>query len=908
MKKIGLYIFALTVICLASCVSLDDAFVPNNHNGKKLEIMASVADFSKVNVNTKALEADESRVNELTMYVFGYDATVDDNNDHNDVDSLIVGKPIHLTGENSVFMIDTQGGVLIDENNTPISMGTDQNKLKSCSIYMVANCWETLKNETINTLADLKAVDIPISGIDIPRTGMPMMGFKEGFDLRKNRDANAATVADIVMDKLLAKINVRFQINANQVIHTPSFSLTEWIVNNVPTAVRLGKPAEATPAEETAHANDETMLTVDGGNVVSDGRTTIMHSESATNPDYFQITFYVPEHRVNPDPTTMKDFKDKLRSGNGNKDNAVPESDWQRFKPKFCASSQKPMYVTVNGAYTDHQGQVSNVTYSLYLGQNNTDDFHINRNQQLNNYITILGLTNNKDAAESEYDFNISVDHRVDVEDSGYSIAIERETLLDSHFEFRPMDITVSAGDRVVVKVNNPETNKWLRMEESGSTDAHIPGVGIRKYFTTDLVTNILANSTSIEVKAEDNEPKKSRIWLYFDENTNFYDKTVENSQMHRDISVTVEYYKKGNTSSIPTSANVFTFRQMNLWRLWTYKKDANNNDVKDRFYDIEYHEEYLYNYASDENYGKRKDGMVWGLDGVEFSGNMGNDMRTKAVVIDASGSSWERVIEYVISTESPYYDFYLPREAENIDASLVNNDNKYAGRRFTNAIIDADVDQNGSYSAINLIKRELDEDPESAIEYCLNKNRRNSTGTVNKADRGWYLPAIDEIEEIMVAGYTDFEVFQNKMYWSCQTAYYRNYLHYVAISGDTDYGGAYFNENTRYARATNALYLGVDNSGHDKYTYAGSAIINNGYYQYLSVNVTDLIGSPDLTTINNQHTFSFRTGPFGWQTKYEQITLYQAQYDTGYDSRGSQINRVRCVRNSGTLADANRN
>jgi hypothetical protein len=247
------------------------------------------------------------------------------------------------------------------------------------------------------------------------------------------------------------------------------------------------------------------MLTVDGGNVVSDGRTTIMHSESATNPNYFQITFYVPEHRVNPDPTTMKDFKDKLRSGNGNKDNAVPESDWQRFKPKFCASSQKPMYVTVNGAYTDHQGQVSNVTYSLYLGQNNTDDFHINRNQQLNNYITILGLTNNKDAAESEYDFNISVDHRVDVEDSGYSIAIERETLLDSHFEFRPMDITVSAGDRVVVKVNNPETNKWLRMEESGSTDAHIPGVGIRKYFTTDLVTNILANSTSIEVKAEDN-------------------------------------------------------------------------------------------------------------------------------------------------------------------------------------------------------------------------------------------------------------------------------------------------------------------------------------------------------------------------------------------------------------------
>ena len=96
-------------------------------------------------------------------------------------------------------------------------------------------------------------------------------------------------------------------------------------------------------------------------------------------------------------------------------------------------------------------------------------------------------------------------------------------------------------------------------------------------------------------------------------------------------------------------------------------------------------------------------------------------------MVISASGSSFQGVIEYVISTQSPYYDFYLPREAETIHSSLVDLDNQYAGRRFTNAIIDADVDGTGSYSAIGLIQRELNKDPDSAIEYCLNKNRRNS-------------------------------------------------------------------------------------------------------------------------------------------------------------------------------------
>lgn len=892
MKKLALYILALAVVSMPSCISMDDDLVPDRQNGKKLEIMASVADYSSINVGTKALEDKESEVKELTMLVF-------------DSDGVIVGKPINMGGKNSVFIIDTDSMVMIDGENNSISMTNDQDKLQNCSIYMVANCWHVLETQNIQSVSDLIAVDIPVSGIEIPGEGMPMMGFESGFDLRQDRPDGAETLADIEMDKLFAKINVRFQINADQILHTPSFTLTNWTVSNVPTNMRLGEPAEGA---ETPHATG-TMLSVDGKTVLSEGLTTINHSESLTNPDYFQFTFYVPEHRVNPDPTVMNAFKEQLRTGGGNASNAVPESDWQKYKPKFCASTQKPMYVTVTGAYTDHQGMVSEVIYSLYLGQNNTDDFYINRNQQLNNIITIKGLTNNKAAAENEVNpYNVSVDHRVDVGETGFSISMERETLLDSHFEVRPMDVIVSAGGKVRITVNSdddPRTDDdWLRIEKSGSSNAHISGIGVRKYFTTNLVTETLKDSREIEINSGDNP----RIWLYFDENPNVYDKTITDSPQHRDISVNVDYFDAGNDTDTPTSRNVFTFRQMNLWRVWSYKKDASNQDVKDRFYDIEYHEEYLYNYASDDNYGKRKDGMVWGLDGVQFSGNMGADMRTQAVVIQTTGWS-SGIIDALIDNTSPYYDFYLPREAADISADLNVDNNLYAGRRFTNAIIDADVDGTGSYSAIGLIPRELDEDPVSAIEYCLNKNRRNATnGLVDSDSRGWYLPAIDEIEEIMVGGYTDFEVFQDKLYWSCQTSFHKNHFLYSStFLSDSDFKGDYYRENIYSARATSALYYGVDDSGKDEYTYTGSGVINDGYYESLEISVLNSGSNVQANVIPaDGRTIRYWDGSWsGWNRVYQNILLKQVKYDVGYNSRGEKINRVRCVRNSGYASEA---
>ena len=191
MRKIATYILAAAALCLASCISLEDGFIPAQE-GQKMSVMASVADFSSVNIGTKALEEEESEVKELTMIVF-------------DSEGNIVATPVNLSGGNSVFMIDTQNATIMDENGNPInrnkeghdaSVATEyQAKLNECTIYMVANCWHVLEKETISTVSDLLTVDIQVEKLGIPDHGIPMIGFKGGFDLSSDRTSTASTGA-----------------------------------------------------------------------------------------------------------------------------------------------------------------------------------------------------------------------------------------------------------------------------------------------------------------------------------------------------------------------------------------------------------------------------------------------------------------------------------------------------------------------------------------------------------------------------------------------------------------------------------------------------------------------------------------------------------------------------------------
>ena len=66
-----------------------------------------------------------------------------------------------------------------------------------------------------------------------------------------------------------------------------------------------------------------------------------------------------------------------------------------------------PVYIQMEGSYIPFSGSSTNLEYKIYLGENASTNFTLNRNTQYNNNIKITGITNH------EGDDALQVDHRV---------------------------------------------------------------------------------------------------------------------------------------------------------------------------------------------------------------------------------------------------------------------------------------------------------------------------------------------------------------------------------------------------------------------------------------------------------------------------------------------------------------
>ena len=65
------------------------------------------------------------------------------------------------------------------------------------------------------------------------------------------------------------------------------------------------------------------------------------------------------------------------------------------------------------------------------------------------------------------------------------------------------------------------------------------------------------------------------------------------------------------------------------------------------------------------------------------------------------------------------------------------------------------------------IVKMNLNSTPESAVEYCFNRNKRNTKGEVDEADRKYFLPGIRQMEYALSQYYSTYEEFQDNFYWS---------------------------------------------------------------------------------------------------------------------------------------------
>ena len=104
-----------------------------------------------------------------------------------------------------------------------------------------------------------------------------------------------------------------------------------------------------------------------------------------------------------------------------------------------------------------------------------------------------------------------------------------------------------------------------------------------------------------------------------------------------------------------------------------------------------------------------------------------------------------------------------------------------------------------------------MDKQASGAVEYCYNRNKRNSDGSVNVV---WYLPSADELEDFIVPAYSTFEEFQDNYYWTSQPAYVRNAFYYEYYDGsqsnsnrEDTYVFIAYEDNKTHARATKVAY-----------------------------------------------------------------------------------------------------
>lgn len=974
MKRYFYILFVGVLLSLTSCVQedvyVDDIYTPSANSG--IQFVGAVEDFDKHNVATRAEGGvSDAHVSEMTMIIFKGDGTMLPAFDAEQ--KPLKSNHINIRRSNPTFLIEAtryKGKGIIASMEAGVTAkyyNNLANDLGACRIYIVANAYhligERLEVGDIQTEAQLlEALVATDTTLKMPEDsdgnpiGLPMIGTHgdDTFDLSYKTENKNNSVATISMKKLYSKVEFTIQVKSNQVVvgQTPKFTLEDVEIYNIPSKIRMdhvdGDYVDVICGGNLSESNIAdwylfNSVKGDAKHLALPSKTTAYHDTSVTTDEKIEFVFYMPEHMVTPNTITYP--------------TNIPNSLKQYYKPKgvdavrngdgTTSPSKIAPFVRLIGSYTDHNAQINKVSYDIYLGQNNTDNFEVKRNQRLCNYVTITGLTNHKDAYP-DVEGNVSIDHRVTMTSKGYNLSMEREAILDAHFEVRPLDVELSPGSSMTVVI--PEDYKSMIAFESDTVARKVTGdaknlyidnskerKGVRKYFTTNLVSELwTANEGKIELKHsgatdENGNPKTEihRIWFYVDENPNVYDKLnkgLQNGESGYIVSTTlyrnakVNFFFASDNATPDLSAepsSTINFQQWNLWRVW--------NTAGTRYYDIEHEEEYLNNYVSDAQYGSSENGMPWGLEGIQLSDSVMAYWAEK-VEHSTGGGIWDLIVGWVVglldswlditgnankifaqSNLKPYYDFYLTRDnfpitklQEGQNASDYQRDfnglvfNKEIATTLKALQASTDTDVTTDMKAIAKIDGiTLTENPKSAFAYCYHKNKRNEKGEV--VDQKWFLPAIDEIEEIALGAYAEFDkVFQNQIYWSCQPAYdsnsivinpyrswgnnYTNYSQYITVEG------AFYDDNLYRARATSV------------YSTDGTT------YQAIKSGLPNDVLSGKLTV--NAYSGGSKDGQA--ETDYDEYDIdYSATLYTTGEYRGnksrSDIARIRAVYRSGS-------
>lgn len=692
-----------------------------------------------------------------------------------------------ITGGKTVMNVDREGWA-------------ERDKAKKATVIVVANVEEgTFQSATADTpptnitnLGDLANFQYTPSRqryiTELPESGMPMYGRVDGVDLTSD---NTKQSIDILMKAMMARIDVSVQINSDNSDVTgtlPQLTVTSCKVLNAPKATVFTENPDAETNLSTLGKADYTFP--------SSSLKTIQNKKGI-----LEYTFYTFENLQNPNDELQVVKNEKNEIINWEKDgillypDSIKDEEKQQYKPEL-ADKDNSIAFQFAGNYITYNGANYNVTYTLYLGANHTNDFKVMRNKQYKNNVTIKGIVKAGNNPQ-----HITFDTRVNISQSNpYFVSILKDRELDSHFNVVPMDIYFfntnpsnlnPPKQTMKVEIVDPNNVWWVRMEKVPASDMEVgtapsvssgpelmatneewhAGNGKRKYFTTDLVTNTLAGNT--EVKVTDS---RDRIYFYIDENLDVWHLGTTEERT-RTATVKMTYYEDG----VEKGTRELTLEQAKLLEV-TFHGPINDgpggpNDetegMTDKIIYIEAYEEFLNHGDPLDEYTSNQ--VFTGLPWEDYSGG--------------SGTTIGRILSVPKSCSSNFYWGYEYTEeiAKNVEAKRSGSWPFY------------------SYSYAHL---DLNAKPQTAAGYCYIKNKRNKDGSIPNPK--WYMPGIRELERLLEDYYIEYPEFQNNFYWS-------------SAAGE---GGGIFSENSNYARATKA-YIGTDGEFH--YHNSGTGNVYDG-------------------------------------------------------------------------------
>ena len=762
-----------------------------------------------------------------------------DGNSETDIKTLSA-----LIFDNDGKFVDLRtGSTSVTINKSMLNSPANQGRLTSATIVMFANVsLDDIKDadgksirENLSTLtlanvdgyschfAEAKTVITDLASF---ADGLPMTGRAEGVNLTPSRDQQGPVTVNLQI--LYAKINFSIGVE-NGSENTGSgmkFAMTGYSVHNASKVTALAEPEGATASDDYAYT--------------SSGKTGSKSGTVNLDGTPLTFTFYVAESRyehnsdlrgIYPDDDWLtsvpgedvKGYNDETDKGRLNGVKYFYDDLIQQYKPKLAGlTSGKPgqgkaTYVLLKGTYTDYRGTAWTVNYKVYLGKDNAVNFHVDRNSEYTNHITIKGIRNN----DSHGNGDVWVDHRVNVsttDPAGY-VTITRETLIDAHIEVRPLRVKWEEGKYAGVRVYLPTKTdgtleNWIGIErftgsncQESSTYCYADGksTGKRRYFTADLISELQTKGGQFGVSELDGKKfvylqNGDCAWIYFDEHVSFISYPTQPSPA-RSAQIKLEFVDDNGEKK---AEEIYNVEQLGLQRKGGWNVEA--------------YEEYLHSYDSADKYNLSttpadytQQGLSWGLADRTISQSilasvsplqttiLGQDVDL-AQYVNNIPQLGERKYDYYHDTDGSYYRYIQDDKGDWVVAS---GDEKHSGLSFT----DRATENTGTTI------KDMGSIPENAYQYCLSKNKFEVDDEGNvKMVLKWYLPDVHQLSSVLLATSNTSADFRSEdFYWSSQPSFDDDYVYSVPL---TSYSIGLMTEDPSSARAASKSIVGTNSKG----------------------------------------------------------------------------------------------